>query len=378
MKKLSAVDALIFGAALILGFTGCDQPSSSSGGGDTPVPAVTYTVTIADGITNGTVSASKTSGIASGETITLTITPGVTDDDDYVLDTLGVKYGEIPVAVTNNAFTMPDGNVTVTASFKKVVYIGTKKPAKAKTVGDIVFSDGSSMPYADFSALDDTAKDEKKLSAIALIFYKGTGLNSGNDTTTNRTLGVGLKHAEKAWCIESANAYSKDIDTIQCKPDDVGSPGAYTFTDSTANDRNGSDNLEQIAAFLKAAEGVTDDTTGDGASERSPAFYFAKNYKETAKNIAGTDYESGWYLPSIAELFQIYACRADQTNGFAVDEASAALGGDQFGTSGYYWSSSQKKSNATDAYLIISSDAEWGNIWKTESNRSVCAIRAFN
>ena len=262
-----------------------------------------------------------------------------------------------------------------------VTYIGTKAPTEAKAVGDIVFNDGSAMPYSAFDALSDEEKNAKKASAIALIFYKGTGLNSGDDTTTSHTLGVGLKHNSSeglAWCLESANAYSKKITIIECSSSGIGD--ATTFT----GDRNGSDNLEQIAAFL-SAEGseTTDDTTGEEASDRYPAFYYAKNYSSTASNL-GETYKDGWYLPSIAELFQIYACRADTSNGFDIDAASQALGGDKFDTS-VYWSSSQFVSNISDydslAYGLNFQLGWCPNYFKNNKNNikmSVCCIRAFN
>lgn len=254
-----------------------------------------------------------------------------------------------------------DGDTPATA------YIGTKAPGEAKAVGDIVFTDGSATPYS----ADLTLTDAQKAAAIALIFYKGTGLNSGDDTTTSRTLGVGLKHNWSglcAWCPDSAAAFEKRITTIQCYHS--GSAGALTFT----GDRNGSDNLEQISDFLISL-GETDDT---GTAENYPAFYICKNYKDTATNIAGTDYESGWYLPSIAELFQIYACRADTANGFDIDAASSLCGGDSFGTYLLFWSSSQYAQDEPEsAYRLDFTDGGWRDDIKYYTNY-VCAVRAFN
>lgn len=247
-------------------------------------------------------------------------------------------------------------------------YLGTKAPSEPKEVGDIVFNDGSAMAYTDFAALSDEEKNAKKASAIALIFYKGTGLNSGDDTTTSRTLGVGLKHSKSglAWCLNSANAYSKNITTIQCPGSK--SAGVLTFTE----DRNGSDNLVQIGMFL-TSNSSNDDTS---TAANYPAFYYAKNYSSTASNL-GETYKDGWYLPSIAELFQIYACRADTRNGFDIDAASEALGGDKFGTS-IYWSSSQYASSNNDAYGLNFQLSNWcANYDKDNINISVCCIREF-
>lgn len=75
--------------------------------------ATNYTVTISNA-TNGKVTASASSAAKDAE-VTLTVTP----DAGYVLDTLVVKNASgAAVTVTNNKFTMPASNVTITATFK--------------------------------------------------------------------------------------------------------------------------------------------------------------------------------------------------------------------------------------------------------------------
>ena len=74
--------------------------------------APTYDVTV-NAAQNGTVAANK-SAAATGEKVTLTVTPA----EGYALDTLSVKQGDNAVEVVNNEFTMPAGDVTVSAVFK--------------------------------------------------------------------------------------------------------------------------------------------------------------------------------------------------------------------------------------------------------------------
>ncbi len=78
-----------------------------------------YAITIPESA-NGTVSTEKI-GAPEGDTVMLTITP----DAGYLLDTLTVKQGETEIPVTDNAFTMPAGNVTVTATFVETLASGT-------------------------------------------------------------------------------------------------------------------------------------------------------------------------------------------------------------------------------------------------------------
>ncbi len=77
----------------------------------------TYAVSIDEDIQNGIVTADATEA-AADEAVTLTVTPAV----GYELDTLTVKQGEAEIVVTDDAFTMPAGPVTVSATFVKQVY----------------------------------------------------------------------------------------------------------------------------------------------------------------------------------------------------------------------------------------------------------------
>lgn len=74
-----------------------------------------YTVTINE-TEHGNVEANPEEGEA-GTVITLTITP----DEGYELDTLTVESGGTAVAVENNQFVMPAGDVSVSATFKEII-----------------------------------------------------------------------------------------------------------------------------------------------------------------------------------------------------------------------------------------------------------------
>lgn len=241
--------------------------------------------------------------------------------------------------------TTTDSSSTTTST-----YFGTKSPTDPKAVNDIVFSDGSATPYT--SGL--TLTDAQKNAAVAVIFYKGTECSVDGST---RTLGVGLKRSPyyMQWCLDTANGYNTNITTIQCTPS--GSAGAYTFT----GDKDGSDNLSQIAAFL-----VGNNDTGTAGNY--PAFEYAKNYGST--NGCTGAYASGWYLPSIAELYQIYNLRAN------IDAAFALCGlTNNFSGTGF-WSSSQSASSGNNACVLnfASGLCGYGSKYNVSN---VCAVRAF-
>ena len=67
---------------------------------------------------------------------------------------------------------------------------------------------------------------------------------------------------------------------------------------------DGSDNLSEIKAFLEKNDKTEDDTYD---LTRYPAFEFAINYKDKeGSHVKNTDFEDGWYLPSLAELYDIW------------------------------------------------------------------------
>ena len=87
--------------------------------------------------TGGTVTANPTTA-AAGETVTLYATPS---DLTYKLDALKVtQTGGTEVAVTNNTFTMPASDVTVTATFKKVEI---PEPPVVETTHDVNIVDST-------------------------------------------------------------------------------------------------------------------------------------------------------------------------------------------------------------------------------------------
>lgn len=212
-------------------------------------------------------------------------------------------------------------------------------------VGDIVLNDGTYLRGVESVSSADIAK------AIAVI-YKVSG---------SAAYGVGLVHSTAGlqWCTSSAAAFNTNITTIQCPPNESG--GNLTFNENC--DTEGSDNLEQIAAFL----GTSNDTE---TAENYPAFYFAKNYaSQSGSHVSGTAYASGWYLPTLSELYDIWKVKA------TVEAASNLCGGSRFGS--WYWSSSQCDSGDDMAYLILSGGS-WNGFSKRNSSLCVCAIREFN
>ncbi|MBQ4388201.1 MAG: hypothetical protein II822_11445, partial [Prevotella sp.] len=101
--------------------------------------ATTYTITDLSG-ENGTLTFTPASSVAEGTEVTITINPA----EGYRLKsgTLAASYGEsTPVTITDNKFTMPAGNVSVTAEFEKV-YTITKAETTNGTITAKVGEEG--------------------------------------------------------------------------------------------------------------------------------------------------------------------------------------------------------------------------------------------
>lgn len=225
--------------------------------------------------------------------------------------------------------------------------IRIKAPDEEKVVGDIVFNDGTAVTYTP----ELTLTDKQKSKAIAVI-YKVDG---------NKAYGVGLVHAKigLAWCLQTANGRDNNIGAIRCYLS--GFAGNLSFS----GDLDGSDNFAKIKETL----GTNDDT---GVPGNYPAFEFAENYKDQINShVSGTVYENSWYLPTIAELYDIWKEKT------VVDAASALCGGSQFGDVWcWYWSSSQFLADEFCAYIFDFKTGERANIAK-ESQFYVCCIRVF-
>lgn len=250
-------------------------------------------------------------------------------------------------------------------------------------VGDVVLNDGTAVAYENISNMS----EEQKANAVAVIFYIGTECSNNGKS---RMLGVGLHHAKNvSWNSNNSEELghkavsldkSPDIETIKCnvrakilsketKGNKVISVTTNIQYDTDSyvfeGDKDGSDNLERISAFLKKNK-LPDDTAED---KNYPAFYFAKNYKDykfnrneeksskpstkisimgisvigkgdyqtvEASTNVGDKFKDGWYLPSIAEMFYLWK------NLDKVEKASVACGGDQFKPE---WAASQSKNS---------------------------------
>ena len=199
-------------------------------------------------------------------------------------------------------------------------------------VGDFVLKDGTIL------SKDKTPEKD----TVAAVIVRA-------DTLTKPALGVGIVHNNQSgfkWCKKSAAGYEIDISAL------VG--------DETSGYMDGSDGWDK----LKAA-------CSDAASnpENYPAWNYCRNYGANT-GLEG-DLATGWYLPTVAELYTIYQ------NKTAVNESLSKAGGSTFVTS-FYWSCCQDPSGDDGARGLSFSNGDMGDYDKSNDDSYVCSVRAFN
>ena len=130
---------------------------------------------------NGTVTADSTAKM--GDTVTLTVTP----DTGYELDTLTVTdASNNPVTVTNNEFTMPAGDVTVSAAFKAQTYTVTFANGGGSGTmsnGTAIYGIKYTLPANGFTAPDGLQFAGWKVGNETTVTAVGTEITVNADTT---------------------------------------------------------------------------------------------------------------------------------------------------------------------------------------------------
>lgn len=138
------------------------------------IPPTNYTITVNQPAAGGTIAASVASA-PEGTEITLTPTPAT----GYELSTWSVKNGDADVTVMANKFTMPAGNVTVTATFAKINYT-----ISVGTLSGGSLSASATANYGDDVTVTVTPASGKQLKANTLKFTpEGGSATAINETT---------------------------------------------------------------------------------------------------------------------------------------------------------------------------------------------------
>lgn len=228
-----------------------------------------------------------------------------------------------------------------------------EEPAESKNdavseqyeIGDIILADGSIVKEADL-----TIVDSSNVPIAVIGGFQEDGAAFG--------IGVHRSDAPLQWAADDSNGYATSFeDTISMQKAD------FVFS----GDKDGSDNWDVICT-------QDNEDTAD-ASENYPAFHFVNTYAETYDLTSA--YASGWYMPSIAELCNIYQNREAINNSlkhiYELDDQAAMNGLE----TNWYWSSSQAGSEDDYAWFVHYFNGYAGECPKNFTNVHALAIREF-
>ncbi len=333
MKNHKLLLLLAVCSLFLFGFAGCSESSDTSDSSNSEKTAADeskiYKITSSIAAGKGIIFTDKTSaenGAKVGVVIDIAYSYSLGALSVQTESGEDVQYEKI-VENSYYQFAMPKSNVKVTVTFDMVKSaLGTKAKDAVKEVGDIVFADGTATPYDEYNKEGFFLTAYQKSQAIAVIFYKGSDLCSKGEEKRERMLGIGMAIGyDVQWAsnFSTPAAVSHELyfyDDIICVGQDDGYDKYIKPPYSGCLD--GSKNLEKFGNFLKK-KGYTDDT--DDVS-KYPAFYFAKNYSAHDKSrVSGTEYESGWFLPSIAEIYKINDVKEKVVKGIKVCDGDTSM-----------------------------------------------------
>ena len=241
--------------------------------------------------------------------------------------------------------------VTVTCGTEsKTGTISVKDYSTGYEVGKIVLANNTLVEASNYSAID------LSNPPVAII--------CGDLYEVPRMIALHASGSLLRWAKDGSAGYTTKFEGIICEPSITGLGAAQvaTFT----GDTDGSDNWAYIKSIDPA--GAAD------AATNYPAFHWVNQYNtQYAAQLGGTNF--AWYMPSLAELCEVYKNRA------VINESLTKIRGldsnyadESLGTS-WYWSSQYSGSNSY-AWYVDFSDGNMGNLSKDEYSR-VCCLAGF-
>ncbi len=284
--------------------------------------------------------------------IRATITPAEYKANQPILNNKGVslEYEYDYFAVT------PQSDGTITTHW----FIDENGKLYKYSVGDLLLTNGTFVCYDE----SHTFSGDEVSAAVGLVY--------GLDEEGKPRGILGLKNSSGAspyiatpWAPQSSSGYSIKFEDIICTPSNDGDTVSFT------GDTDGSDNWDYICKI--------DQTGSADPATNYPAFNYVLNYVATV-GLTDSDYDSGWYMPSTAEMYDIYknltTINSVLTKIKDINSASANT------LSGYYfWTSSQADAaevgNSAWYINITATSNPFTSSNKDWDSPSVCCIRKY-
>ena len=303
----------------------------------------------------------------AGSTVTATVkgenfkAPGVTASD------FSVSCAEESQITNNSTVTVIDDatlNVTLTIPGTANDYTITVKYGAASKTGTFSVKDYTAYTVGKIVRADKTLVDKNDYSAVDSSNPPVGIICGSNSYKAPQMIALHTSDWDQQWVKSGSTGHHTKFAGIICKPSATGSGAAETAT--FEGDIDGSDNWEYIKSI--------DPAGAANAATNYPAFHWVEQYNTRyAAQLGGTNF--AWYMPSIAELCEVYKNR---------EVINASLAKIHGLNSGYahssfrnleYWSSSQ--SNGTDyAWAVNFSNGRVYTIDKYWSNH-ICCLAGF-
>lgn len=228
------------------------------------------------------------------------------------------------------------------------------------SVGDLLLTDGTFVYYDE----SHTFSEDEVSATVGLVY--------GLDEEGKPRGILGLKNSSGAspyiatpWAPQSSSGNSIKFEDIICTPSNDGDTVSFT------GDTDGSDNWDYICEI---------DQVGSADSATNyPAFNYVLNYVATA-GLTDSDYDSGWYMPSASEMYDIYK---NLTTINSVLTKIKAVTSDSANTlTGlYFWTSSQADAaevgNSAWYINITATSNPFTSSNKDWDSPSVCCIHKY-
>ena len=274
---------------------------------------------------------------ALGVTVSgFTSTGATLNNVKIVSDTLAKAEITCPSVAGTTDVTVSYGESSATTTLKVIESV-----ASSYAVGDIILTDGSKVSVANVATYT-IDENNKPIGVVAMI-------TDVYGVPTPKVIGLQKSATYLKWAPSGKPGYNTEFTNIVCTPSQTDEGAALTAT--FTGDTEGSDNWSEICAV--------DPTGTANAATNYPIFNFANTYGTTA-GLTGTDYENGWYVPSLAEFCEVYK------NKDVIQTSLTKAEGFEF--FGYYWSSSQDADGARCGFEMTFNDYGFFSTGYVKSN----------